>query len=114
MPKLYDTMRKMINDPSIEVVANRTGRREPGKPSGIDNELFHSFEAAQKTMFPGAITLPQLRPKGVQAHGFGPIVDEKDVTIGAAHTDDERLAGSSLYQEVEFLWRSVLPLVASK
>jgi acetylornithine deacetylase/succinyl-diaminopimelate desuccinylase-like protein len=124
MPKFYETMRKMISDPNVEVVPNRMGGREPGKPSGIDNELFHSFEAAQKTMFPGAITLPsmltgatdnaQLRAKGVQAYGFGPIVDEKDVTIGAAHTDDERLAESSLYQEVEFLWRSVLPVVASR
>lgn len=124
MPRFYDNLRKMINDPSVEVIPNRMGGREPGRPSAIDGELFHSFEAAQKTMFPGAITLPsmltgatdnaQLRAKGVQAYGFGPIVDEKDITIGAAHTDDERLAESSLYQEVEFLWRAVLPVVASK
>jgi acetylornithine deacetylase/succinyl-diaminopimelate desuccinylase-like protein len=124
MPNFYDGMKKMIDDPNVEVVPNRMGGREPGKPSGIDSELFRSFEAAQKSMFPGAITLPsmltgatdnaQLRGKGVQAYGFGPIVEEKDVTIGAAHTDDERLAEASLYQEVEFLWRSVLPLIASK
>jgi len=76
-------------------------------------------------MFPGAITLPamltgatdnsQLRAKGVQAYGFGPIVDEKEASGGGgAHGDDERLRESSLYKEVEFLWRSVLPLVTSK
>ncbi len=65
-------------------------------------------------MLTGATDNAQLRAKSVQTYGFGPIVDEKDVTIGAAHTDDEALAESSLYQELEFLWRSVLPVVASK
>jgi acetylornithine deacetylase/succinyl-diaminopimelate desuccinylase-like protein len=75
-------------------------------------------------MFPGAITLPtmgtgatdnaQLRAKGVQAYGFGPILDEKDAAGGGAHADDEHLRESSLYKEVEFLWRSVVPVVASK
>ena len=86
--------------------------------------MFRSFEAAQKLMFPEAVTLPamltgatdnaQLRSKGVQAYGFGPIVDDKDALGGGAHSDDERLLESSLYKEVEFLWRSVLPVVASK
>ena len=87
--------------------------------------MFRSFEAAQKEMFPGAITLPsmltgatdnaQLRSKGVQAYGFGPIVDEKDVAGGGgAHGDDERLREDSLYKEVEFLWRSVLPVVVAQ
>jgi acetylornithine deacetylase/succinyl-diaminopimelate desuccinylase-like protein len=74
-------------------------------------------------MFLGAITLPsmltgatdnaQLRARGVQAYGFGPIVDEKDaIGGGGAHGDDERLLESSLYKEVEFIWRSVLQVVA--
>ena len=60
-------------------------------------------------MFPGAITLPsmltgatdnaQLRARGVQAYGFGPIVDEKDaIGGGGAHGDDERLLETSLYK----------------
>jgi len=124
LPKLYDYIKKVINDPAVEIVPNRAGGREPGAPSRIDNELFHSFEAVQREMFPGAITLPamltgatdnaQLRSQGVQAYGFGPIVDEKDaIGGGGAHGDDERLKESSLYKEVEFIWRSVLPLVAS-
>ena len=124
MPKLYDFLRKKINDPAVEVIASQRAGREPGQPSRIDSELFRSFEATQRLMYPGAITLPsmltgatdnaQLRAKGVQAYGFGGIVDEKSMGIGAAHTDDERLLESSLYQEVEFLWRSVLPVVMSK
>jgi acetylornithine deacetylase/succinyl-diaminopimelate desuccinylase-like protein len=123
--KLYEFLRNTINDPAVEVVpSGRGGGREPTPSSRIDNETFRSFEAAQKLMFPEAVTLPamltgatdnaQLRSKGVQAYGFGPIVDDKDVSGGGAHSDDERLLESSLYKEVEFLWRSVVPVVASK
>jgi acetylornithine deacetylase/succinyl-diaminopimelate desuccinylase-like protein len=123
--KLYEYLKKLINDPAVEIVATRTGGRTPGAPSRIDNEMFHSFEAVQREMFPGAVTLPsmltgatdnsQLRAKGVQAYGFGPIVDEKDAAGGGgAHGDDERLLESSLYKEVEFIWRSVLPVVAPR
>jgi len=126
MPKFYEWMKKLIDDPAVEIVPTRTtGAREPGAPSRIDSEMFHAFEAVQREMFPGAITLPamltgatdnaQLRAKGVQAYGFGPIVDEKDAAGGGgAHGDDERLKESSLYKEVEFIWRSVLPVVASR
>jgi acetylornithine deacetylase/succinyl-diaminopimelate desuccinylase-like protein len=123
MPKFYEYLRKIINDPSVEVVANRGGGREPGAPSPIDSDMFRAFEAVQREMFPGAVTLPamltgatdnaQLRAKGVQAYGFGPIVEEKDAASGGgAHGDDERLKESSLYKEVEFLWRSALRVVS--
>jgi acetylornithine deacetylase/succinyl-diaminopimelate desuccinylase-like protein len=122
---LYEFLRKTINDPSVEIVANRGGGgRAPTPPSRMDTEMFQAFEATQKLMFPGAVTLPsmltgatdnaQLRAKGVQAYGFGPIVDEKDAGVGAAHTDDERLKETALYKEVEFLWRSIVQVVASK
>jgi acetylornithine deacetylase/succinyl-diaminopimelate desuccinylase-like protein len=122
MPKFYDWLRKLINDPSVEVVTNQRGGREPGAPSRLDSAMFRAFEAAQREMYPEAITLPamltgatdnaQLRAKGVQAYGFGPIIDEKEIAGGGgAHGDDERLKESSLYKEVEFVWRSVLPVV---
>jgi acetylornithine deacetylase/succinyl-diaminopimelate desuccinylase-like protein len=123
MPKFYAWLKQLIDDPAVEIVARGEGRT-PGLPSRIDNELFHSFEASQREMFPGAITLPamltgatdnsQLRSKGVQAYGFGPIIDEKDAAGGGgAHGDDERLMETSLYKEVEFLWRSVVRVVAA-
>src|SRR5262249_49567464 len=122
MPQFYEWLKKVIDDPAVEIVANRAGGREPGAPSRMDTEMFCAFEATQRDMFPGAITLPamltgatdnaQLRAKGVQVYGFGPIVDEKDaVGGGGAHGDDECLLESSLYKEVEFIWRSVLRVV---
>jgi len=125
IPQFYDWLKRLINDPAIEIVPTRIGLREPGKPSPIDSEMFKSFENAQREMFPGAITLPsmltgatdnaQLRSKGVKAYGFGPIVDEKEFAGGGgAHGDDEHLREDSLYKEVEFIWKSVIPVVASK
>ena len=122
MPKFYAWLKQLINDPAVEIVTRGEGR-PAGQPSRIDNEMFHSFEATQREMYPGAITLPsmltgatdnaQLRSKGVQAYGFGPVVDEKDAAGGGgAHGDDERLMEASLYKEVEFLWRSVVRVVA--
>src|SRR5579871_730938 len=124
MPKFYSWLKNLIDDPAVEIVQTANAGRQPGPPSSHTNEMFHSFEAVQRAMFPGAITLPsmltgatdnaQLRAKGVQAYGFGPIVDEKDASAGGgAHGDDERLREASLYKEVEFLFRSVLPVVSS-
>jgi acetylornithine deacetylase/succinyl-diaminopimelate desuccinylase-like protein len=123
MPRFYDYMNKLIHDPQVKIVSRRDSR-EVSPPSRFDTEMFHSFEAATKTMFPGAITLPtmgtggtdnaQLRARGVQAYGFGPIIDESDEGGGGAHADDEHLKESALYKEVEFLWRSVAPVVATK
>ena len=73
-------------------------------------------------MFPGAITLPsmssgatdmaQLRAKGVEAYGFGPIIDERDGH--GPHGDDERILETSLPKMVEFLWYSVLEVAATR
>jgi acetylornithine deacetylase/succinyl-diaminopimelate desuccinylase-like protein len=66
------------------------------------------------SMLTGATDNAQLRTKGVQAYGFGPMVDEKEAAgPGGAHGDDERLRESSLYKEVEFLWKSVVRVAAN-
>jgi len=84
------------------------------------------FAAIRKDgyMFPEAITLPtmlagatdmaQLRAKGIQAYGFGPIIEEKDRDRGRAHGDDERLMQNSLEKLVEFLWQAVLEVAAAR
>jgi acetylornithine deacetylase/succinyl-diaminopimelate desuccinylase-like protein len=72
-------------------------------------------------MYPGAVTLPsmltgatdmaQLRAKGVQAYGFGSVTDERD-GLGGAHSDDEHIRETALYQMIEYLWRTVLDVAA--
>jgi acetylornithine deacetylase/succinyl-diaminopimelate desuccinylase-like protein len=124
MSKLYEELRRVINDPAIEVLPAPGETRPAAAPSRIDTEMFHAIERVTKQMFPGAIVLPsmltgatdmaQLRARGVQSYGIGPIGDEGEQNIGAAHTDDERLTESSLYKLVEFQLRAVLEVAAHK
>jgi acetylornithine deacetylase/succinyl-diaminopimelate desuccinylase-like protein len=124
MQKLYAELRRVIDDPSIEIVPATGATRPAAPPSRIDTDMFRALESVTKQMFPGAIVLPsmltgatdmaQLRAKGVQAYGIGPIVEEAEKEVGAAHTDDERLAESSLYKLVEFHLKAVLEVAAHK
>ena len=122
--QLYEEMRRVIADPAVEVVSTSRANRPVSPPSRIDTEMFQALERTQKRMFPDAITLPsmltgatdnaQLRTKGVQAYGFGPIVDEKEMELHGAHSDQERMLESSIHKMVQFLWYTVLDIAASK
>ena len=124
MGRLYDAIRREINDPAVEVLPSERDHREASAPSRLDSEMFRVLERTQRRMYPGAITIPamltgatdmaQLRVKGVQAYGFGPAVEESEVTLHGPHSDEERLAESSLYSMVEFLWHSVVDIAATK
>ena len=114
----------VINDPAIEIAPLSTYRK-PAPPSGMDNEMFWALESVTKRMFPGAVTLPfmltgatdmsQLRAKGVEAYGFGPIRSEEDRGKGGgAHGDDERIAEESLVKLVQFLWYVVLEVAGEQ
>ncbi|HXM43426.1 MAG TPA: M20/M25/M40 family metallo-hydrolase [Bryobacteraceae bacterium] len=115
MPRFYEDMRALIADRNVEMEPNRQ-IRPATPPSRTDTVMFRALEHAQRKMFPNAIVLPsmltgatdmaQLRAKGVQAYGFGPIVEAGDP--GEAHANDERLAEASLYKLVEFLWYAIL------
>ncbi len=124
MDRLRGEMRRVIADPTVEVLPAPRAERPAAKPSRIDTEMFHALERVQRRMFPEAITLPsmltgatdmaQLRARGVEAYGFGPVIDDADGGFGGAHADDERLAETSLEKLVEFLWNAVLEEAASR
>ena len=115
MPRFYEEMRALIADPKVEMEPHKPNRPAT-PPSRTDNAMFRALEHAQARMFPKAVTLPsmltgatdmaQLRAKGVEAYGFGPIVEAGDP--GEAHANDERLAETSLYKLVEFLWYAIV------
>jgi acetylornithine deacetylase/succinyl-diaminopimelate desuccinylase-like protein len=119
MTRFYEEMGALIGDPNVEI-APRKPDRPSTQPSRMDTALYRALEHTQRKMFPGAITLPsmltgatdmaQLRARGVQAYGFGPIVEAGDP--GEAHGNDERLRETSLYKLVEFLWDTILELGA--
>jgi acetylornithine deacetylase/succinyl-diaminopimelate desuccinylase-like protein len=125
MPKFYDTLRSIINDPVIKVVPTGTSVRPGAPPSALDNEAFRAIESVAKqhyenvavlpTMATGATDMSFLRSKGMQCYGIGPAIDVEDGPLGyGAHSDQERILESSLYQFVKFHYDLTAQLAAAK
>lgn len=125
MPKFYETLKSVINDPAIKLLP-LPGSGGPGAPpSAINNEAFRAIEATAKKHFDGVTVLPTmatgatdmafLRTKGMQCYGVGPAIDIEDGPKGfGAHSDQERILESSLYQFVKFHHELVVELAGAK
>ena len=123
MTAFYAQMERVIGDPAVKIVPAAPGR-PAAPPSRLDTEMFRALEAAQRRLYPGAITVPgmvtgatdlaQLRAKGVQAYGIGPRFDEAEFAKHGWHSDVERLSEDSLYGLVQFMWHAVIEVAASK
>ena len=121
MDRLVAALKQVIADPAVEVIPPAGGGRPATPPSRIDTPMFRALEHAQQRLFPGAVTLPamltgatdmaQLRARGVQAYGFGPVTEQND-GLGGAHSDDERIAVASLQKLLQFLWDTVIEMAA--
>jgi acetylornithine deacetylase/succinyl-diaminopimelate desuccinylase-like protein len=119
---LVATLRKVIDDPQVEVVRSNSDARPAGAPSSIHSEMFEALERAQAAVFPGAVTLPtmgtgatdaaQLRAKGVQAYGVG--VPTTDADTLRVHGNDERVFLEGLGKFMDYLYMAVTDIAASK
>jgi acetylornithine deacetylase/succinyl-diaminopimelate desuccinylase-like protein len=120
----YDMMRKVINDPAIELVPETTNQRPGAAPSKLDTDAYRAIEAAYKSIY-GVITIPLmqtgatdmafLRAKGVQCYGVGAMVDEEDGPKGyGPHSDQERILEQAVYKHVQFFWQAVNSIAGSK
>lgn len=118
-----DEVRKVINDPSVEVRWGRD-RYRPAGASKIDTEAFAVIEAQTKkhyntivlpTMGTGATDMAQIRSKAVQCYGIGPALDSEDGPKGfGAHSDQERILESELHRFVRFQYDVVLELARAR
>jgi acetylornithine deacetylase/succinyl-diaminopimelate desuccinylase-like protein len=118
-----DQVRKVINDPSVEVRWGR-GRYRPAGASGLNTEAFavlqdqikkHYNTMAIPTMGTGATDMSQMRSKGIQCYGIGPALDTEDAAQGfGAHSDQERILESELHRFVRFQYDVVTTLAAAK
>jgi acetylornithine deacetylase/succinyl-diaminopimelate desuccinylase-like protein len=124
IPKFFEEMKRVVNDPAVKVEPI-TANLRPGAPSSrLDSDMYRALEKVSAAMYPGSTVLPtmstgatdmaQLRAKGIQSYGIGPASTESDTINYGAHSDVERLAESSLYRLVEFTWRAVQEVAASK
>jgi acetylornithine deacetylase/succinyl-diaminopimelate desuccinylase-like protein len=114
--QLVATLKRLVDDPSIEVLRRTDGQQRPAAPaSGIHNEMFEALERAQKRVFPDAVTVPlmqtgatdgaQLRAKGVQAYGIGIPMDDED--LHRMHGNDERVSLDALGRFTDYLYAVV-------
>ena len=116
-------MGKVINDPEVKILP-LPATRPPSPATRLDTEMYRVLEQIlSKRMYPGVTVLPsmstgasdkaQLRAKGQQSYGIGPSGTRENATNYGAHSDVERLAESSIYPFVEFVWNAVTGIAAS-
>ena len=115
-------LRSVIDDPLVELIPPSPNGRPVAPPSTLDSEMFDALEDAQREVYPEAILLPtmltgatdaaQLRAKGVQAYGIGPMFEESEGS--RAHGNDERLVVDGLEQFLEFMYRTVVKVAVSQ
>ena len=119
----YAEMAKVIADPAVKIVPIPQARpRSPA--SRLDTEMYRVMERVAGTIYPGATVLPsmstgasdqaQLRAKGVQSYGIGPASTDSEALNYPAHGDVERLAESSLYPFVQYVWNVVTEIAAHR
>ena len=124
IPAFFDMMRKVIDDPAVEVVPLVRNERPGAAPSRTDTEVYRAIEAANRdvyqvatipTMVTSATDMSFLRAKGMQCYGVGPVADQEDLAKGfGAHSDQERLPETSLYKFLEFQWDVLKSVAMSK
>jgi acetylornithine deacetylase/succinyl-diaminopimelate desuccinylase-like protein len=117
MNAFYGLMRKVINDPAIELTPITVNNRPAAAPSRIDTPEYHKLEGALKKVYgvetlpfmqTGATDMAFLRAKGMQCYGVGAMVDVEDGPKGfGPHSDQERILEEAVYKHVQFFWEAV-------
>jgi acetylornithine deacetylase/succinyl-diaminopimelate desuccinylase-like protein len=124
MPAFVARLRAVIDDPTIEILPAATGNGRPAAPpSRLQTEAFQVIERANRkvygvstlpTMLTGATDMAQVRARGVQCYGIGPMTDREDAAKGyGAHSDQERILEEALQQFVRTHWEIVHDLAAA-
>jgi acetylornithine deacetylase/succinyl-diaminopimelate desuccinylase-like protein len=120
MKTFVEKVKAVVADPAIQVTRENRDSRPPAPASRLDGVGFKTIEAVTRqvygiptlpTMSTGATDMAYLRAKGVQCFGIGPAIDTEDGPKGfGAHSDQERILESALYQFMRFNWEAVTKL----
>jgi acetylornithine deacetylase/succinyl-diaminopimelate desuccinylase-like protein len=118
--QLLADVRKVVNDPAIEVSWGQRDVRPSARSAELDSEAFTDIESGIKkhydtvtlpTMSTGATDMAYLRARGIQCFGVGPATDMEDGAKGfGAHSDQERILEAELYRFVRFYFEVVRTL----
>ncbi|BCS35516.1 hypothetical protein TBR22_A47470 [Luteitalea sp. TBR-22] len=118
-------LREVIADPAVEVVPpDTTATRPAAPPSRLDTEAWRVLVDVHTraygvpvlpVMMAGATDSAQVRARGVQCYGIGPMIDREDVQLGfGAHSDQERILEAAFQQFVRVHWDSVRALAGAR
>ena len=122
--QFLDTVRRVINDPQVDVAWAARDVRPGAAPARLDSDAFKTIEAmaakhyATTTlpmMLTGATDMAYLRAKGMQCYGIGPALDVEDLTKGfGPHSDQERILVSELQRYARFYYDVVVDLAKAR
>ena len=121
MTKFVAALRRVIDDPAVEVIPPNANSRPFSAPSRLDTAMYRALESAGRRAFgvpslpymmTGATDMAQLRAKGVQAYGTGPMASAEDGPLGGAHADDERIPLTSVMALMRWTWDAVIAVAA--
>jgi hypothetical protein len=63
----------------------------------------------------GATDMAQLRSRGVQCYGVGPMADEEDTLKGfGIHSDQERILEEAVYKHLQLFWQATTAIAGAK
>ena len=123
MPEFLEQIRKVVNDPAVEVALGKRDTRPGGREARIDSEAFLAIESLTRkhynaptlpSMSTGATDMAYLRNRGMQCYGVGPAIDTEDGPKGfGAHSDQERILESELQRFTKFYWELVRTLAGA-
>ncbi len=115
------TLRDIVNDPTIDVSWDDAVVR-PSAVVRLNTDAYQAIEEVygrrygvpvMPTMSNGATDMTFLRARGVACYGVGPGIDEEDGPLGfGAHSDQERIVESELYNFVHAYYEIVERLAA--
>jgi acetylornithine deacetylase/succinyl-diaminopimelate desuccinylase-like protein len=117
MTHFLGELRRIVADPSVDVVPAPTSERPAAPPSSIDSDMFHALEKVGRrvysaptlpSMLTGATDCAQLRAREVACYGTGTIGPAGEGSLGGAHSDDENISVRGLFKLVEYTWDTVL------
>jgi len=124
VPAFLEQVRKVVDDPSVEVRLGKRNTRPGGAGARIDSDVFKAIESAVRThyqaatlptMSTGATDMAFLRAKGMQCYGVGPATDIEDGPKGfGAHSDQERILVSELHRFMRFYWDTVVAIAGRR
>jgi acetylornithine deacetylase/succinyl-diaminopimelate desuccinylase-like protein len=115
-----EAVKRVINNPAVTARYSSNTSRPVPPPAQLDSEAFKVIQSAVARnydtvaipmMGTGATDMAQMRNKGVQCFGIGPVSDIEDASKGfGAHSDQERIFEAEIYRFVKFSYEIVYDL----